>query len=770
MIATVPPPWYTVPMIRITCESCSATLELHGGTLRAKAVCPSCGSLLRAPREGAPVQFPAFTEGKWFRCPQCSAETFFDPRLSPTACSFCGSAKLLSVPDLFGNFEEHYYIPFQISPDGARSRVQRLLGSYLWLPAEVRTQLRSAPPVPHYLPTHQLSCSVRSSRFRPGEEPADEEQVQEPQVDELTPLEDGPDATMTSQLPAPRTRASVAKNIASPPSRTSSVSRRWRELMSYLAPRDAGAAEEEAHAGYYNERVPDSRGCTPEHLRHLLPYNYRALRPFRPHCLGPARLERPAEGEDACWEKATERVCDTEMRLFESRRKASADSEEQQLRIVIIDRKARLVILPVYVIGYHYQGRYHRLFVNGQTGKLLEVAHVSPARLAAIAGGFSLAIFLLVLALLAGDLGQFEADRAAAERRMELLGAIPIHLQVSPNATFGSLISEREIAAADAGRIIKRTWTLGQDPLGDLVRAGETQLAAGNVDRAREVFQKVIQDWSEDPRAIYRWCRFKLRLGEAADVEPRIEALLARLPAFSPGYEVLADCKRRLGKFPEAVTAFEKADERAAPDPFAPYDAADLCRVFLHDPKRAVALYRRFLESPESGPACDMIRFLQRQIEGKTEGDFADTLYLTGGGSLKGRVLGREGDRIRLELLTGRGSAEIEYDGSKVERIEREPTPVKREFDRAFNEYDRRLLERQGVLEIEDWLALARLCRGMSDLRVKEAGIFFALRVAILEPEHEEANKILDDGGYAVNRARLVRKPVVDRRRRTEDR
>ncbi len=793
-------------MIRLTCETCSASLEVRGGEVRPQAKCPCCGSPFRPPKEGSPVIFPAFTEGRWYRCPQCAAETFFDPKLSPLACSYCGSGKLLQVPDLTGSFEEHYFLPFLINPDQARVRVQSYLGSHLWAPAEVREQLRSAPPMPHFVPTYQISCNVRTSLAEAGTlDGADEIPTHPPlspeddagEADSAVAAEgaepdprgaeppDGPAtavadtreshdaATLSGLLPAPEPLPSPpAANAGPPGSRMTSVVRRWRKFLRTVLPAPGpGGGAEESHAGYYNERVPCTQGVPPEQFRRLLPYNYRMLRPFRPLMLGSAKLERPAESEDPCWERVTEKVIATELAWFQKHHRLDIDDEDgPEVRVVFLDRKVRLVMMPVYVIGYHYQGHYHRLLINGQTGKLVEVVHLSATRLAL--GGIALggAVLALVLALLSTDIGTLEQERLARARQMEALGTIPLHLQVTPNATFGSLFSERNLGSLEPAKVLQKTWNAGEDPLGDLLRAGETQHAAGQLERAREAYERMLKEYPEDPRSVYHWARFRLSLGEAEEVEPRVEALLQRNPAFTRGYEVLARCKAQRGKYAEAVEWFEKAHERSAPDPFTTYDAADLCRVFLRDPERAIRLYKRFIETPESGPANTMIRFLIHHLEGKADPYLIDTVHLKSGGSLRGKIVARDARIVRLKLLTGRGSAELQYDSAEVERIDREPEPIKVEFDRLLNEYDRLLLERRGVLRPDDLLALARLCHSMTDLRVKETAIFFALRLRILDPTHEEAGAILDAGGYSVSRNRLVRKPVLDRRRARDER
>lgn len=726
-------------MARVDCPACSATIDVRQGSLRPNALCPGCGNVLPtgpARPAAAPERSVAAPEGsdaRWFRCPQCAAETWFSPRRAEPHCCYCGGARLLQVPDLLGGFVDHFTLPFQISPEQARQRVQAFLGAHLWIPGEIRRQLRTLVPEPHLVPTLQLSCTVRTTH----------QAANLPDDAEPAPADDPDQAGGSSPDVAP-----------------GSAARRVQEALAAMRPAP-DADESDSHSGYYNERIPASRGIDGAQIRHLLPFHYRALRPLDPAQLGAARLERPCLSEEASWEEATPRVAAAEQRHFRTAGKSAADGiDPADLCMVFLDRKVRRVFLPVYIVGYHAQGRWHRLLIHGQDGRIVENLQISPARLAALVGSVALAAVLIVLTLLSG--GGQDSDRDDWQRRhAEVLGALPIHLQVTPNATFGGLMAAEAQTGAEPERQLRRSWTTDQDPLGDLIRVIETQTLAGAPDRARAAGEEAVRRFPDDPRALYGWARLKLAAGEAADAEPRLVAALERFPTFSRGYEVLAECRRALGRYPEAVVAWEAALARSSPDPFTSIDAADLCRIFLQDRERARRLYDRFLEKPESSPLVPILRYVQHQLAGTLDEYFADVVTLRRGGALTGQVVDRTEGTVRFRLLSGRASGEIALPAADIERIERQPLPIKRAVDAVLDHFDRRMMERRGVLTTADWLELARLCLAQSDLRARDAAAYFALRVVVLAPDQPEAARILDDAGFLVDRGRLLRKPAV---------
>jgi hypothetical protein len=63
-----------------------------------------------------------------------------------------------------------------------------------------------------------------------------------------------------------------------------------------------------------------------------------------------------------------------------------------------------LVLLPVYVMNYHYKGKGYRFFVNGQTGRISGKRPYSLARIA-LAIALGIGGILLLIALFAAATG-----------------------------------------------------------------------------------------------------------------------------------------------------------------------------------------------------------------------------------------------------------------------------------------------------------------------------------------------------------------------------
>lgn len=648
---------------------------------------------------------------KTFRCARCSVELVFDPDLQPAGCDFCGNKSLALLEAPPAEPAPQFVIPFTIDAEGARRRFLDWIGSGLWYPREILRQFHEAEFVGVYLPTYQFTCRVRT------------------EVD--TQAEEGPSTPGTHGDTGP-------------------------------AARPAWLSQEGSHAGYYNERISASRGLTRDEVQRLLPYNYRSMRPFVGDTIAGMKRERAGHDEEHCWEVALKNIGQMEKAAMRA-----AGGGRKKLTLDCLEKKTYLILVPVWVLGYTWQGRYYRALMNGQSGRVCEIRQLAPLKVGVCVacGAASLLSGLVLLLSTDGEESAGAAARPAARAAHE--SAVPVWLRLHPNMTFAGYRGA-EVAAGDATeRIVKQSWAGSRNDLSETLQQARDIARAGNVVQAEELLLRVVQGLEAEPARRPDAARLRVELGQillhagqAGRAAQEAETVLKDAPKDAHALALLGCARAHEGRFADAAAAWRSAYDEDSSDLFFLLAAGHLHRLMLKDPEAAKKCYRDFLEEPDGAPAAKLIGLVLKEMEGKTDDLAADVVTLKNGGVVKGEIVSKAGGVVRVRLRDQGGAREGVYPLAEVASIGRGPSDVKVDLDGVLAAYDEVFVKGQGDPAAAEYVGLARQAAGHAADYVQALAPFFALLALLADPQNADARALLTSQGYSVSHTRLVKRPT----------
>jgi hypothetical protein len=323
----------------IPCPSCSAPIE------PADKFCPNCGRPHQPVSSTAPATAPTPPPTKLahFRCKNCGADVTCEPEARTTTCPFCASPYVIETTEAAtGKREPEFVLGFEITPERAE-RIYRewISAGGLFRPRDIKDLARSDGLKGIYLPfwsftmkaTSRWSASIGEFWYRTetyterdanGNEVVRTRQVQET---EWWPLEGG----------------------------------------------------HQAFYGFYP--VSASKGLPHQVFLWVEPYQLAALKRFNPKYLSGWLTEDYSIDQD---EARTISHAEFRRREQAAIQAMLPGDTSSGLRVdtQLEELDSDLILLPIYLRAYQYNGKLYRTLINGQTGKIAGEKPVSAGRIA----------------------------------------------------------------------------------------------------------------------------------------------------------------------------------------------------------------------------------------------------------------------------------------------------------------------------------------------------------------------------------------------------
>ncbi len=355
----------------LTCEACGAPLDADDsfctacGTPHEVTIATAGSQIVDAEVIAAEAEEEIAAQ-KHFRCNNCGAEVATSPETRSYTCPFCDSTYVVEFPAGENPRQPpEFVIGFSITEEKARELFREWMHDNAWYRpgdltmARITDKLRGI-----YLPFWSFSM-LAESRWSAG--------IGEYwyKTETYTTMQNGKMVTKTR-----RVRHTEWWNLAG---------RHHRYYSGYL--------------------VSGSHGLPQEQADRIKPFHLPALKRYKPYFLAGWLNEEYTVQRDEAIER-----CRQEFHLWEQRNVAGfmpGDTHRDlQVQTSFSKDNSDLILLPIYLLSYHYQGKLYRFLVNGQTGKIAGDKPISWRRIwAAIGSGVAaLLIFLLILFLL-GALG-----------------------------------------------------------------------------------------------------------------------------------------------------------------------------------------------------------------------------------------------------------------------------------------------------------------------------------------------------------------------------
>lgn len=267
-----------------------------------------------------------------FNCEGCGASMSYDASAQNLRCPFCGSEKLHSAKDAKVLAPE-VVCPFAITREQAEAALKQFMGASFWRPGDLAKTSRVTKLTQVYVPYWIFAATAHTHWT------AD-----------------------TSHVPA-GARAS------------------WYPI----------SGDHSEH--YENVLVGASGSLTPAETHALCPFDLRQAVPpaeidltnvvFEPF-LVQRKYARPQA--IASFEQ---------MELAACRELVPGSARNVHVAVLLEGLVSRPVLLPVWIMAYHYRDRTYRFLVNGQTGRHTGEAPFSSTKLAAVIG-ISVGVLLLI--------------------------------------------------------------------------------------------------------------------------------------------------------------------------------------------------------------------------------------------------------------------------------------------------------------------------------------------------------------------------------------
>jgi DNA-directed RNA polymerase subunit RPC12/RpoP len=337
---------------KYSCDSCGALMLFDAETSGLK--CPFCGGTKGIERDAAYLAVEYALDDvpdsrlraeapKTFHCEKCGAEVTFAGATISASCPFCGSDHVVERTGDAGRVLPESVLPFAVSLEGARSRWREWLGRGIFRPRGLKALASGEALKGVYVPFWTYDTKTWS-RWT---------------------AEAGYHYTVT---------------VGSGKDQRTETRTRWT------------FASGDRRDVFDDVLVCGSRGVDERMLAKAYPYGLDALQPYRSDYLSGWAAEEYVVDLKAGWGKAREEVNE------EARRLCSGDvpgDTQRNLRVWTqhADVTWKHVLLPVWIATYRWKEKTYKFLVNGQTGKVVGTAPISPLRVAiavvlAIAVGF----------------------------------------------------------------------------------------------------------------------------------------------------------------------------------------------------------------------------------------------------------------------------------------------------------------------------------------------------------------------------------------------
>jgi DNA-directed RNA polymerase subunit RPC12/RpoP len=344
------------------CGGCGAGVEYAAGTTVLR--CPYCGheqqlvASGRQVREHAYVELPvkpvAMVGAHALVCQKCGARTESDA-LSER-CQFCGAA-LVADAAAGGQIVPEAVLPFQVDRDGVRTALRAWVSSRWFAPSRLKKVTEAETLRGTYLP--HWTFDARTTTDYTGQR-GDHYYVTE----RYTVTVNGRTETRTRQ---------VRKT-------------RWR------------SASGQVRRDFDDVLVPATTQVPGEQLDKLTPWPLAQVQPFQPDYLAGFQTLRynvePSDGLTGAKSRMEPTIRDD----------CRADIGGDEQRVHSMDTRYddvtfKLVLLPIWLLGYLYAGRLFQVLVNARTGEVIGQRPYSVVKIVLAVLAALLAVTAIVLAL-----------------------------------------------------------------------------------------------------------------------------------------------------------------------------------------------------------------------------------------------------------------------------------------------------------------------------------------------------------------------------------
>ncbi|MBI4858970.1 MAG: hypothetical protein HY815_01650 [Candidatus Riflebacteria bacterium] len=289
------------------------------------------------------------------RCQQCSATLHHLPGQPLARCAFCGSSYLVSRPPDPAARPAMRLVPFSLQPVRARELFVRWLGKGILRPGNLARASDIEEPKAVFVPVYLGQCRAHSN--------------------------------WTAEVEHRRVRR---VDLGKWPGHA------LGDLKFTVASESETQALSGAHdAEYERVCVLASRGVDEGQFGSLSEFDWSKLAPVDAGLLGEAALEEPVVPLEEASSRMKARVQEAEERACAAMVPGPAFGGLKVNTIVDV-REVELALVPIFAMGYTYQGKRFRGLVNGTTGRVAAEAPLSTPRLA-VAGAALLGVPALIL-------------------------------------------------------------------------------------------------------------------------------------------------------------------------------------------------------------------------------------------------------------------------------------------------------------------------------------------------------------------------------------
>lgn len=324
------------------CANCGASLQFAPGVGR--LTCSTCGTVNELPEVDA-LEMSAAREELDFRealrreagnepaieqqvvsCPQCGAQTIFDPNVVASHCAFCASPMVSATAHSTRQIRPRGVVPFALESATAQERFRKWIEGRWFAPNALKRTVKSAQGVRGvYVPCWTFDADTTSD--------------------------------YVGQRGINRTVIETRRNSQGQLEQVSRIVTDWYHASGVV------------HVVFDDELVLASHSI-PDHLAKVLEgWDTSALVPVADDYVAGFTVEAYQVGLEAGFETAQERFA----RAIDGAVRSDIGGHQQRVHRVNTRYGAihfKHILLPVWIASYRFKDEAYRVVVNGQTGRV----------------------------------------------------------------------------------------------------------------------------------------------------------------------------------------------------------------------------------------------------------------------------------------------------------------------------------------------------------------------------------------------------------------
>ncbi|ADB18710.1 hypothetical protein Psta_4057 [Pirellula staleyi DSM 6068] len=304
-----------------------------------------------------PDEEPEHTH-KHFHCDNCGSDLAVEPSQRSLVCPFCDSTYVRELPASLGRERPEFVIGFAITPAQAEAKFKQWLGENTWFrPGDLATKSMVDKLRGMYVPFWSFSTLAESTW--------------QAQIGEYYY----------------RTETYTVRVNGKSETRTKRV--RYTEWW------PLGGNHHQYYSGYL---VSASKGLTQAQAVQIQPYQMQSLKRYEPYFLAGWMSEEYSVDRAAALAFSQQEFYRREEQNVAAHLPGDTHSQ-LSVQTEFSQTNSDLILLPIYVVSYKYQGQLFQFLLNGQTGKMSGDKPVAWQRVAIVVGVVIAAILLVVLVI-----------------------------------------------------------------------------------------------------------------------------------------------------------------------------------------------------------------------------------------------------------------------------------------------------------------------------------------------------------------------------------